>query len=146
MGVTEARRLNLIDLERAHSTLERVAELTGSSAGHLSQIKNRVRGMGHNVARRFEQRLGLPPDWMDTRDHAPAQGSLEATALLNDYRNLPPALQAHIADKAAELRKLWDSIPATLRPLISEPPRDPERYREWEAHIKAFIQQAAAKD
>lgn len=142
MEASESRRANFKDLLAQHGTIEVLAEKTGSNPQHLSQIKNGTREMGRSVARRFEARLGLPSGWMDTRDHTPAQGSLEGAALLEDYRRLPPALQAHIAAKAAELRELWDSIPATLRPLISEPPRDPERYREWEAHIKAFIQQA----
>lgn len=65
MDATEARRTNLVELIAKNGTIEALAEITGSSANHLSQIKNSERGMGPKVARRFEEKLGLSRGWMD---------------------------------------------------------------------------------
>lgn len=145
MDVSEARRANFTELLKQYGTIEALADKTGSSSRHLSQVKNHGRNIGHRVARRFEQRLELPRGWMDTRDHTPAQGSLEVAAMIQDFRKLPTGLQAHVAAKTAELRELWEAIPATMRPLITDPPRDPERYREWEGNIRALASEAAQR-
>jgi hypothetical protein len=61
----EIRRLNLLSLEREYGTLEAVAARTETVASHLSQIKNKTRGMGDKVARRIEASLARPQGWMD---------------------------------------------------------------------------------
>lgn len=61
----EIRRINLLLLESEHKTLENLAALTDSNAGHLSQIKNGSRDMGKIVARRIEEKLEKEAGWMD---------------------------------------------------------------------------------
>lgn len=138
MEVSEARRANFKDLLEAHGTIEALAEATASNPQHLSQIKNKSREMGRAVARRFEAKLGKPHGWMDTRDHTPAQGSLEVAAVIADLRKLPPLWQEHVAGKVADLLKLWESIPEPMRPLLVDPPKDPESYRVWEMNIRGL--------
>lgn len=139
MNATEARKLNLIDLAKEHGGLEGVGAKTDTPATYLSNIKNGIRGMGAKVARRIELKLKLPPGWMDTRDHAPAQTGLDGPALLKDFNALPPVIREHIANKTRELRELVEAIKPTMRIVIQAPPKDPERYAEWERAIRELI-------
>ena len=71
--IAEIRRANLEKLIQEHDTQNRVAELCGSSAVYLSQIRNRAkdaktgkpRQMGDDLARQLEKGCGKPPGWMD---------------------------------------------------------------------------------
>jgi hypothetical protein len=65
-----------------------------------------------------------------------AQYSLESATLLEDFNALPSWLQAHIARKTAELRKYADALPTMVREGMNNPPKDPERYRDWERRIE----------
>lgn len=141
MDAHTARRLNLKELERQQGSLERLAELTDSAPGHLSQIKNGTRNMGAAVARRFEAKLGLGAGWMDTRNHSYPQGQLSTEMLVKDFELLPPALQDHVARTAADLRTIIEAIPEKFRRMITAPPGDPERYREWEQSIRELASQ-----
>lgn len=141
MDAVSARRLNLKQLEKQHGSLERLAELTESAPGHLSQIKNGTRNMGNAVARRFERKLDLGAGWMDTRNHAYPQGHLSTELLVKDFAELPPALQDHVAKVAADLRAIIESIPDRYRRMITAPPTDPERYREWEQSMRELASQ-----
>lgn len=141
MDANAARRANLQDLAKQHGSLERLAELTGSAPGHLSQINNGTRNMGPRVARRFEQKLSLGAGWMDTRDHAYAQGSLSTVMLVRDFELLPPALQDYVGRTASELRAIIERIPEKYQMMISAPPSDPERYQEWERSIRELASQ-----
>lgn len=145
MDSKEVRKANLKALIKKHGSIEALAEKTGSSPGHLSQMNNGTRDMGDKVARRFEAKLDLGHGYMDTLKRQAPQGSLHSVKLLEDFEELPPAIQEHISQKTAELRELIDAVPETLRPLISAPPRDPERYREWEQMIKALIAEMRKK-
>lgn len=74
--VAEIRRENLIALADEAITMDRVAELSGSSAVYLSQVRNRTkdaktgrpRELGPRLARRLEEAFGKPRGWMD-QDH-----------------------------------------------------------------------------
>lgn len=63
-------------------SLRKLADVTETDSTYLSNIKNRVknRGMGDDVARRFEAKLDKPRGWMD-RLQVPAHaiGTLEET-------------------------------------------------------------------
>ena len=141
MDASEARHANLLDLERQLGTLEALAAKAGVSSGYLSQIKNKHkgRGMGKAVARRIEKKLDLPKGWMDTRDHAPMQKVIGATTLVADFEVLPPALQDHVSNVARELREQIEALSPEMRKVISAPPKDPERYAEWERSIRELI-------
>lgn len=141
MDAHTARRLNLKDLEKQQGSLERLAELTDSAPGHLSQIKNGTRNMGAAVARRFEAKLNLGAGWMDTRNHAYPQAHLATELLVRDFEQLPPALQDHVSKTAADLRAIIEAIPERFRRMITAPPNDPDRYREWEQSIREIATQ-----
>ena len=140
VDATEARRKNLLKLEKQYSTLEAIGQKTDTSAAYLSQIKNETRNMGAKVARRIEGKLGLPRGWMDSATpHGAAQKPLGSAALLSDFEKLPPTLQDRVLDTARELRELVEDLSPQLRQVISAPPKDPQRYAEWEANIRALI-------
>lgn len=130
----------MLKLEKKHGTLESVGELTGTPAAYLSQIKNETRNMGAKVARRIEAKLKLGHGWMDTTNHDGAvQKPLASVALISDFEKLPPALQDHVLNVARELREMVDELSPQLRKVVSAPPKDPQRYAEWEADIRALI-------
>ena len=64
----EERRANLLLLVKELGSLKALGERTETPAAYLSQIKNRSneRGMGDEIARRIETKLGRPKGWMDT--------------------------------------------------------------------------------
>lgn len=65
----EIRRENMLLLAEQRGSLRALGEATGTDETYLSNIKNRVngRGMGDEVARRFEERLNKSVGWMDVR-------------------------------------------------------------------------------
>lgn len=136
---TSARHANLLTLIKQFGTIEKLAGKTLSAPAHLSQIRNRTRDMGRLVARRFEKQLELPTGWMDTIDHGPSQRPLDTAALVRDFEVLPAALQEHVSKIAHELRALIEGLTPEMRAVISAPPKDPARYAEWEANIRALI-------
>jgi transcriptional regulator with XRE-family HTH domain len=74
------------------------------------------------------------------------QGELDSPMLVSDFEALPAVLRAVIARQARELREMFDTVPEHLRPLFtSQPPADPERYREWEKSIEALLAQHSKK-
>lgn len=103
--------------------LRLLAELTGSAPAHLSQIKNGVRSMGDDVARRFEHKLGLNFGYMD-RQHSAAQeesapyqvGDLSADerTLIESFRALIDVQQAKLLQQAREMenenRHMWEEL------------------------------------
>lgn len=70
----EIRRQNLLILEKEFRTLEALARKTETTAAHLSQVKNKFRGMGDKIARRIESALQKPSGWMDAM-HREIEGS-----------------------------------------------------------------------
>lgn len=69
----EIRRLRLLELLKSHGTLAAIGEKTETPANYLSTVKNREREMGDKVARRIEEKLGLPKGWMDRMDDQEAE-------------------------------------------------------------------------
>ena len=94
----EVRRLALAALEKQYGTLEAVAEATGTNAAHLSQIKNRTRGMGDKVARRIEAKLGKGTGWLD---HFAPEGQPAPS----------PGRRKNECSIFRELESLWDYVP-----------------------------------
>jgi hypothetical protein len=66
MEVRDIRRANMEALATQHGTLEQLADKVGTSPRTLSQIRNRTRHMGRELARKFEEALAKPHGWMDT--------------------------------------------------------------------------------
>lgn len=73
MSAKETRHTKLLQLIEEYGTIERLAQLTERSSAYLSQLKNKSkgRGMGNEVARKFEESLGLPDGWMDHPESPP---------------------------------------------------------------------------
>src|SRR5690606_7555137 len=67
MDNKEIRRANMLMLAEQLGSLRKLADVTETDSTYLSNIKNRVknRGMGDDVARRFEAKLDKPRGWMD---------------------------------------------------------------------------------
>lgn len=72
-------------------------------------------------------------------EKATKQRSLDGPAVSMDFDALPVGLQAHVAKTVAELRRLYESFPPASRALIFTPPKDLERYAEWERSIEALF-------
>lgn len=124
----------MLRLVEQYKTLEFLAEQTGSSAAHLSQIKN-GKSMGGRVARRFEERLQLPKGWMD-QQHSPTSESPLTMQAIADFEALPPAFQKHIANKMRELRAYAECLPEYIRSSLQRPD-DPAKWRDWELQVEA---------
>ncbi len=67
MEIKAIRRRNMLALVKEFGTMEKLAELVGTSPSVLSQIKIGARNMGHDLARRFESKLRKPVGWMDAQ-------------------------------------------------------------------------------
>jgi SOS-response transcriptional repressor LexA len=67
MDNKEIRRANMLMLAEQFGSLRALGDATETPPAYLSQIKNRSneRGMGDDVARRFEEKLGKSRGWMD---------------------------------------------------------------------------------
>lgn len=75
---------------------------------------------------------------IESKHAAPKQQKLDSPALLQDFEVLPDGLRTHILRKTRELRDLYEALPVWLRDKLV-PPKDPERYREWERDIEALV-------
>jgi SOS-response transcriptional repressor LexA len=71
----EVRRANMLLLVKEIGSLKALGDKTDTPPAYLSQIKNRAnqRGMGDEIARRIERKLGKPSGWMDNLQ--PAAGA-----------------------------------------------------------------------
>jgi len=71
MELSEIRRANLAVVKAQHGTAAALAKVLNINPVQLAHIKSgwagaRVCKMGDTLARRFEQKLGLPEGWFDT--------------------------------------------------------------------------------
>jgi phage repressor protein C with HTH and peptisase S24 domain len=73
MDVRQARVNNLNVLLGRYETLHEFAEKTGNNPSYISQIRNGVRRMGDDIARRIEHHLGLERGWMDQPHELPSE-------------------------------------------------------------------------
>ena len=64
--VEDARRINLDLLTHARGTKQRLARFLGFSPGWLSSLINGTADVTDELARKIEQRLGLPKRWLDS--------------------------------------------------------------------------------
>ena len=133
-GVSTAASIriqNLEELIRKAGTLDKVAQVAGSSAVYLSQVRTgaidvstgRRRELGTRMARRLETAFEKPEGWMDT-DHAicaTAQSSSWPFALLTaeEVQQLTPARMDRL-DK--QVRDRLDEWAETTTPGASRAP------------------------
>ena len=149
----ENRRDNLVALERKFGSLEALSDAVGVSASYLSQMKN-TRHMGDRVARRFEQKLGLPKGAMDQPPggaavvekvsggkvslphYSPDQRVQE---FLSDFMELPQGLRDHMLRKMRELKLYTVKLTPFQRNNFSVPPVDPAGYEAWERELESEL-------
>lgn len=62
--IHKRRRENLLILKGRLGSFAEIARRTGTNPSHLSQINQRKRDMGNEVAEQIESGLGLPELWM----------------------------------------------------------------------------------
>jgi hypothetical protein len=91
MDNKEIRRSNLLLLIAEFGSAAALADKTGIDDTYLRNIKNQVREMGDELARRIEENLGRPRGWMDTTQDRAADS--HAHDLLLDYTNATPEWQ-----------------------------------------------------
>lgn len=96
------------------------------------KLRKICRALGIQVST-YRREAGLPVD------EGAIQGKLDTAPLVRDFEALPPALRDFVATQAHDLRQMVESIRPDLRPLISAPPKDRARYKEWEDGIKALV-------
>lgn len=70
--VSEIRLQNFLNLAQQEELFNRFCERVGIQESYGSRIKSKDRPVGNTIARRVEQRLGLPEGWMDA-SHETAQ-------------------------------------------------------------------------
>ncbi len=109
MNVKDIRRLRLLQLQKKHGTLDRIAHNIDPGkkylAKYLSQILTGRRDMGDTLANRIETCEGRPEGWMDTMGTT----SLEAGELLKIWGQFPESEQQRIIDELSiRLRVLQD--------------------------------------
>jgi hypothetical protein len=107
-SIAEIRLANLLALIKEAGTQHALAERAETTPIYLSQVVNRIqdhksgrpRELGTDMARRLEQAMGKPENWMD-HDHAAAAGAIlneDEVTILNAYRMLPSAVARDIRE------------------------------------------------
>lgn len=103
----EIRRENLVLAINRVRTAAKLAELTGTAAAYLSQIKSSTpdsksgtpKTMGDDLARRIEDAIGESPGWMD-KDHSGTDSTDQADKSRPGPR---PAHVQWVGDDEAEI-------------------------------------------
>ena len=114
--IREIRRENLIQLARGYKSDRQFALAMGLVPSHVSQLLSGTRDMGEEVARRIEEKLGLPPGAISMEPDAPSAPPLIEEALralpadelklLSDYRRVSPRRQEMLREVAVGFAKL----------------------------------------
>lgn len=122
------RRANLLYLIELHNTIKALAEATGSVPNHLSEIKNKGRNMGDDVARRIEEKLDKPRGWMDRLQVPPDRVGNSVEEPHSDYNmgGVPVVGTAQLGDDG-----YWHELeyPAGHgEGFVKYPTRDPNTY------------------
>lgn len=157
MDVKQIRRNNLTLLLRAFKNQPALAEATGSSDRHISQMVNAHRGMGDKVARRFEHRLKLPHGWMDRPQSGPPHTTVaedqasydlvtqaEADAALEKFRRLHPAFREYVLLKMDALNAYVEALPDFIKKNLQAPTQ--ANYYEWERDMEADMARLRMRD
>lgn len=124
----EIRRARLLDLANEHGTLQALADATDTRPAHLSQIKNGVREMGDDVARRIEAKLSKPRGWMDIAPGAVTPLLDDEREMLEKYRRASPrwrlALRylADVPDKSQD--EVSESVNVLMARIFAKPAAD----------------------
>ena len=102
-GAFDNRHKNFIRALESYSSLVHLSSVTGVSANYLSQLKGGKR-IGHVVARRLEQGMGLQSGWLDL-DH-----SENVNIILSEHELVHKALKLSHEAKLKLIQKLAASL------------------------------------
>lgn len=102
------RRANMLMLVDQLGSIKKLADATSTPPNYISQIKNQPeRGMGDDVARRFEEKLRKPRGWMDTLQAPPPGRPADRPMLVQDAANLyapkPEVMDVPVFDVRASM-------------------------------------------
>ena len=103
VGAFDNRHKNFIKALKGYSSLVEASSATGISANYLSQLKGGKR-IGHVMARRIEQGMGLQSGWLDL-DHS---GSTITT--LSEHELGLQSLQLSPSAKLSLIQKLVETL------------------------------------
>ena len=103
-GAFDNRHVNFLRMLEGYSTLVEVSSITGISANYLSQLKGGKR-IGHVMARRLEQGMGLQSGWLDL-DHTD-----NTTITLSEHELGHQSLKLGLSARMRLLKKLAASLP-----------------------------------
>ena len=117
MDVRTIRRANLAALVRAHHGNKALADAIDTDPAYISQLlstKTKA-DMGHNLARRIEQALGLPGGWMDQVHSAETRVAEKAAPFGDTRARLYPLISWVQAGDWTDIAE--NLSPATLCPM-----------------------------
>lgn len=103
VGAFDNRHANFLKILEGFPTLVEVASITGISANYLSQLKGGKR-IGHVMARRLEQGMGLRSGWLDL-DH-----SENTTVTLSEHEVVHHSLQLSPTARLRLIHKITASL------------------------------------
>jgi transcriptional regulator with XRE-family HTH domain len=93
--------------EPGKGVLRRFAEKVGVSESYLSQVKNRVKNVGPELAQTLERELKLGPGWMDVEhkvwEPRDAGEMFFLQTAMTLYRKSPAEIQQELIQKLSEL-------------------------------------------
>ena len=102
-GAFDNRHANFLKALEGYASLVDVSSATGVSANYLSQLKGGKR-IGHVMARRLEQGMGLQSGWLDL-DH-----SQETITTLSEHKVGHQSLHLSTEARVRLIRKLAASL------------------------------------
>ena len=102
-GAFDNRHANFLKALEGYASLVDVSSATGVSANYLSQLKGGKR-IGHVMARRLEQGMGLQSGWLDL-DH-----TLQGATILNEHEVGHQSLKLSTEAKNRLIQKLAASL------------------------------------
>ena len=102
-GAFDNRHANFLKALEGYASLVDVSSATGVSANYLSQLKGGKR-IGHVMARRLEQGMGLQSGWLDL-DH-----TLQGATILNEHEVGHQSLKLSTEAKIRPIQRLAASF------------------------------------
>ena len=100
VGAFDNRHANFLQVLEGYSTLVEVSSITGISANYLSQLKGGKR-IGHVMARRLEQGMGLRSGWLDLDHTESTTVTLSEHELGHQSLKLSPTARLRLIQKLA---------------------------------------------
>lgn len=125
----EIRRARLEALILEHGSAAELERITGTDATYIRNIKNGVRQMGDELARRFEEKLEKPRGWMDTPEGSGLMTRTEDERdMLEKYRKASPRWRLSLRYLAEvpddEQNEVSESVNVLMAKIFAKPVSD----------------------